>query len=193
MVPGLSRPLPLSAGCRCIIVSDHTDHVVVVNAGNTGCGNTGAGNVGDYNAGSGNQGYCNQGSGLIGTGLSGGDAPGCRLTCPGGSNLAGQPAPGTPCAAGQTFQLTPGGCAYGLAQCCKCVGPTPAATTTVTPAPAPSIRKLAPAPAPGPGASASEYHQPRTSAAVSVAHDSRPLAFELGQSTCTFCACQYHA
>ncbi|KAK9828226.1 hypothetical protein WJX74_004357 [Apatococcus lobatus] len=118
---------------------------------NNGCGNTGAGNVGDYNAGSGNKGYCNQGSGLIGTGLSGGDAPGCRLTCPGGSNLAGQPAPGTPCAAGQTFQLTSGSCSYGLAQCCKCVGRTP---TVVTPAPAPSIRKLAPAPAPGPGASA---------------------------------------
>ena len=116
-------------------------------AGNTGCGNTGAGNVGDYNSGSGNQGYCNQGSGRIGTGLSGGDAPGCKTVCPSGSNLAGQPAPGTPCPAGQTFQLTAGGCAYGLAECCKCVGPTP---TRVTPAPAPSVpRKLAPAPAPG--------------------------------------------
>ncbi len=104
-------------------------------------------------AGSGNMGYCNQGSGLIGTGLSGGSAPGCNLVCPSGSNLAGQPAPGTPCPSGQTFKLTAGGCAYGLAQCCQCVG-----ATVTTPAPAPSVaRKLvAPAPAPGPSSS-SEY------------------------------------
>ncbi len=138
----------------------------VICAGNTGCGNTGSGNVGDYNAGSGNMGYCNEGSGLIGTGLSGGAAPGCNLVCPGGSNLAGQPAPGTPCAAGQTFQLTAGSCAYGLAQCCKCIGTTPAAPVATTPAPAPSMpRKLAPAPAPGPSAGSK---QPPTSVPVNI-------------------------
>ena len=103
---------------------------------------------------------CNVGNGLTGTGITGiGSPAGCMTTCPVGTpnGLAGQPAPGSNCAAGQTFSLvaatTPGvTCPTGVPMCCFCIGtatpsppPPPVAAAVVVASPATPITRRLPA------------------------------------------------